>query len=740
MLIKKTIMAWALASLVLPATLMAQTTQNTGSASTAKYFTLEDLIPGGGTYYASSVPQNIYTAWWGDRLVRLEIDRCVEINPENGKENTLFTLADIRSAMTPVTPVRHLLAASFPVAGQPLVLLSDATHRTLVDWKQHKIVWQQTIDPEATWQDWHAASRNLAYVKNHNLYVTTATGQNRALSTDGSLDLVYGESVHRDEFGITQGTFWSPSGANLAFYRMDQSAVSAYPQVNVTPDVQPGESRCAQLQPDKYPMAGETSHKVTVGVYNVATQHLGYLQVGDPTDRYFTNIAWGPDEKTLYLIELNRDQNHAKLEAYDVATGKHLATLLEETDDKYVEPLNPIRFLPWNKTQFVYESRKDGYTHLYLYELQQGGTRCRLVRQLTQGSFEVISFLGFNTARHTILYTSNEANPIGCQTWQVDMQGHRTCVGGKDGWHNPTLSPSGIYVCDNWSSPTDARNITLTQTRSGKTRFLAQMEDPWKAFKVPEIKVGTLKAADGKTDLYYRLVLPTDFDPNKKYPAIVYVYGGPHAHNIDASRHYGVRGWDIWMAQKGYVMFCLDNRGSEHRGKDFEQVTFRHLGDEEMKDQIRGVEYLKSLPYVDSTRLGVHGWSFGGFMTTNLMTTYPDVFKVGVAGGPVIDWKYYEVMYGERYMDTPQTNPDGYASSSLLNKAKNLKGRLQIIYGGNDPTCVPQHTLTFLRACIDAGTHPDLFTYPGDGHNMMGTDRVHLHEHISRYFDDFLKR
>ena len=264
-------------------------------------------------------------------------------------------------------------------------------------------------------------------------------------------------------------------------------------------------------------------------------------------------------------------------------------------------------------------------------------------------------------------------------------------------------------------------------------------KEPWDEFNVPAIKTGSIKAADGVTDLYYRLVLPPDFDETKKYPAVVYVYGGPHAHNVDASRHWGVRGWDVWMAQKGYVMFCLDNRGSEHRGLDFEQATFRHLGVEEMKDQMQGVEFLKSLPYVDADRLGVHGWSFGGFMTASLMTTYPDVFKVGVAGGPVIDWRFYEVMYGERYMDTPQSNPDGYDSASLLGKAKNLKGRLMIIYGGNDPVCVPQHTLSFVRACIDADTYPDLFTYPGDEHNMMGTDRVHLHNVITRYFEDHLK-
>ena len=319
------------------------------------------------------------------------------------------------------------------------------------------------------------------------------------------------------------------------------------------------------------------------------------------------------------------------------------------------------------------------------------------------------------------------------------MKGKRTLLGDKTGWHTPTLSESGHYFIDNYSSPEVARNIDIVSTTKASTLNLLTAQDPWDEFKVPEIKTGTIKAADGVTDLYYRLILPTDFDPNKKYPAVVYVYGGPHAHNIDASRNWGARGWDIWMAQQGYVMFCLDNRGSEHRGLAFEQATFRQLGVEEMKDQLKGVEYLKSLPYVDGERLGVHGWSFGGYMTTSLMTTYPDVFKVGVAGGPVIDWHFYEVMYGERYMDTPQTNPEGYKKTSLLNKAKNLKGRLLVIYGGNDPICVPQHTLSFMRACIDADTYPDLFTYPGDEHNMMGTDRVHLHNTITRYFEDHLK-
>jgi len=706
--------------------------------SDKKLFTLEDLIPGGGTYRQSSYPENRYYAFWGEKCVELDLGEVKAIDPATGESSTLFTL---EQAAKPLQQgeLRHLYSAQFPYPGQPLALFKQYGRRALVDWQTGELVWSQPIDTAAESEDFSPKSRNLAFVKDHNLYVTDADGKTRAVSTDGSIDIVYGEAVHRNEFGIEKGTFWSPDGQLLAFYRMDQSMVSTYPQVSIGP-FSHDQSRCAQLVPDKYPMAGETSHQVTVGIYDVKADRTHYLQLGDPTDRYFTNIAWAPDGKTLYLIELNRDQNHAQLLAFDAQSGQQTAKLLEQSDDKYVEPLHPIQFLPWDSQKFILQSRQDGFSHIYLYELAKNGRSCKLLKQLTQGEWEVFDVLGFCPSEKSIVFTSNEADQLGCAVWSVSTSGKRKAIGSTSGWHYPTLSADGTALLDNWSSPTVARQIDLASTPSAKTTPLFTASEPWDNFRVPEIKVGTIKAADGTTDLHYRLVLPTDFDATKKYPAIVYVYGGPHAHMVDATRHWGVRGWDIWMAQQGYVMFTIDNRGSEHRGKAFEQATFRRLGEEEMKDQLRGVDFLKSLPYVDADRLGVHGWSFGGFMTTSLMTTYPDVFKVGVAGGPVIDWRFYEVMYGERYMDTPQSNPDGYDSTSCLKKAANLKNRLLIIYGGNDPTCVPQHTLSFIRACIDAGTHPDLFTYPGDGHNMMGTDRVHLHEHISRYFDDFLKK
>lgn len=707
-----------------------------------KSFTLEDLNFGGNNY-RNMVAKNRWCTWWGDQLVRQDIDACYLVNKKNGKETKLFGLDDINKWIAPTKDikVRTLYNAKFPFAGKSIVKVSNGSKTYYVDWKKKKCVREVGFEEGENLLEANAQQNAFAYLKDNNLYVITAHGKSTQLSTDGSRSIVYGQSVHRDEFGISKGTFWSPDGNRLAFYRMDQSMVTDYPQVNI-PEIgfnHPETQSCiATAAPDKYPMAGETSHKVTVGVYDVKANKVIYLKAGDPTDRYFTNIAWSPDNKVIYMFELNRDQNDCRLVSYNAETGNKIAELYRETDEKYVEPLHPIQFLPWDSNKFIMQSQKDGYNHLYLCNLKGNNIE---MKQLTSGKWVVMDVLGFYPKHKSIVIASNEYSPIQRNIFLVDIStGKRTIAddNGK-GWHNATLSESGKYIYDNYSTPTVPRKIAIVNNELGDRIPYFTAENPWKGYNVPEYSCGTIKAADGETDLYYRMVKPVNFDPNKKYPTIIYVYGGPHAHNVDARWNYCSRGWETYMAQNGYLLFILDNRGSENRGKAFEQVTFRQLGQEEMKDQMKGVEYLKSLPYVDADRIGVHGWSFGGFMTISLMTNYPDVFKVGVAGGPVIDWHWYEVMYGERYMDTPQTNPEGYKKTSLLYTAKNLKGKLQIIQGYNDVTVVPQHCLTFLKACIAAGTQPDFFMYPGEPHNMRGHQSTHLHERISQYFFDYLK-
>ena len=695
-----------------------------------KLFTLEDLNFG-GTNYKNLQPRNMWLTWWGDQLVQTDVEECHTIDVRTGKKKLLFTLDDInkwaQSDEEANRYVRHLSNATFPYPDKPLVAVGNKKAFILVDFKAHKIVWQDSISGQ-TANDWNALSRATAYVEGHQLYVVDGEGKKRQLSTDGSREIVYGQSVHRDEFGINKGTFWSPDGQRLAFYRMDQSMVTDYPQVDIFP-------REATYEPDKYPMAGMTSHKVTVGVYDLKTDKTVYLQAGDPTDRYFTNIAWSPDGNTVYMFELNRAQNDCRLVSYEAATGKKLAELYRETSDKYVEPMHPIQFLPWDSNLFIMQSQKDGYNHLYLYN-----TKGECVRQLTSGPWVVMGVLGFNAKQKTVIIKANKEHPLHHRLYSVSMSATMKQLETVDGTHNGELSASGNYLIDRYSTPTRPRVIDVVDVNAKTPRHtnLLEAEDPWTGYQQPIFECGSIKAADGNTDLYFRMVKPADFNPEKKYPTVVYVYGGPHANNVQASWHWASRPWETYMAQKGYIVFILDNRGSQHRGRDFEQTTFHQLGQVEMQDQMKGIDYLRTLPYVDMNRLGVHGWSFGGFMTISLMTNYPDVFKVGVAGGPVIDWKWYEVMYGERYMGTPQNNPEGYEKTSLINKAANLKGKLQIITGYNDPTVVPQHCLSFLDACIKAGTQPDFFAYPGEGHNMRGHASVHLHERITQYFEDFL--
>ena len=738
------------------------------SAQEKKTFTLNDVIPGGDNYF-NLVPKSMPgLQWWGDICVRTDIENIKKIDTKSGKESILVTLEEVNEALKNgempykltghIKPLRTLMAASLPWGDRNVITFTQYDDRTpgqkymiWYDFSKKKIVNLFNLQGEGpTNFDFCKENGYMAYTIGNDLYVaherdfSSMVNPKVTGNQQQEKDVVYGQAVHRNEFGIMKGTFWSPKGTYLAFYRM----VTDYPQVNTT-------ARIAELVPDKYPMAGMTSHKVTVGIYNVKDGKTIYLQAGDPTDRYFTNISWGPDEKSIFVIELNRDQNHAQLVQYDAVSGQKIGVLYEEKHTRYVEPQHPLIFLPWDDSQFIYQTQRDGFNHLYLMDTKtklKGEWKtgkdsedqyCEYLKTipLTEGNWLVQDVLGFNTSRKEIIIASTEISPLQTNIFSLNVKnGKRTLIGMEDGTHQAKLSASGTYLIDYFTSNNVPREISILPTTGKKGTTLFTATDPLKEnYNLPEITVGTIKAADGETDLYYRLIKPVNFDPNKKYPAIIYVYGGPHAQMIHNTRFYDARGWDLYMAQQGYVMLTVDNRGSDNRGIKFENCTFRHLGTEEMKDQVQGAKFLQSLPYVDADKIGVHGWSFGGFMTTNLMLTYPDIFKVGVAGGPVIDWQFYEVMYGERYMDTPQANPEGYKESNLRLKAGNLKGRLEVIIGGMDPTCVPQHSISFLRACIDAGTHPDFFIYPEDGHNMMGRDRVHLHEHITRYFLDHLK-
>ncbi|MBL7894282.1 MAG: DPP IV N-terminal domain-containing protein [Bacteroidia bacterium] len=560
----------------------------------------------------------------------------------------------------------------------------------------------------------------FAFTKENNLFINV-NGKEVQITNDGSYNIVYGKSVHRDEFGIHKGTYWSPKGNYLAFYRMDQTDVTDYPIIDWT--TYPAENKNM-----KYPMAGNKSHYVTVGIYEISTGKTWYIKNGGPRDQYYTNIAWSPNEKNIYVALLNREQNDMWLNEYDVISGDFVKSLFNEKDEKYTEPLHPM-FSIGDGKQFIWMSRRDGYRHAYLYSIDG-----KLIKQLTKGKWEIKDVSGFDENFTRFFFHANEQGPINQDFYSVEIaSGKLNRLTSGDGFHGAIMDKKGNYIIDNFSSCYTPREYYVVNTKSKKAVNIFKADNPLKEYKTGKWNLFTIKNNEG-TDLYCRMFKPVDFDSTKKYPVLVYLYNGPHSQLVTNSWMAGGEVWYQYMAQKGFIVFTLDGRGTSYRGKDFEQAIFRQLGTKEMEDQLKGVDYLKSLPYVDVNRLGVHGWSYGGFMTTSLMTRNAGIFKVGAAGGPVIDWSYYEIMYGERYMDTPQENKEGYEKNNLLNYVDKLKGKLLMIHGAQDNVVVWQHSILYQKKAVDKGVQLDYYVYPGHEHNVLGKDRAHLMEKICNYF------
>lgn len=564
------------------------------------------------------------------------------------------------------------------------------------------------------------------FTRTNNLYIRN-NGQVTPITQEQNPNIISGQSVHRQEFGIDKGIFVSPNENKIAFYKMDESMVEDYPIVewHTTP---------AQNKNIKYPMAGRTSHQVKLGIYSIAQNKTIYLNIDGEKDQYLTAVTWSPDEKTIFVGVLNRGQNHLKFNQYNAETGAFIKTLFEEKSDKYVEPQHAAIFFPHSTKDFIWQSQRTGYNHLFHYHVDKG-----LIGQITKGDWLVNSVLGFYEKNNEIIISGTQDSPLQKNLYKVNWKNKKiTRINTHLGVHNAALSKSGAYLYDVYSAKNTPRKVDVIHLSTGKVQNLLTAEDPLRNFDRPQIQLVTLKADDG-TPLYGKLIKPTNFDANKKYPVIVYLYNGPHLQLVTDAFPESGNLWYEYMAQRGFVVFTMDGRGSSNRGLAFEQAVFRQLGEVEMKDQLKGVEYLKSLPFVDAKRMGIHGWSFGGFMTTSFMLKYPDVFKAGVAGGPVIDWRMYEVMYTERYMDTPQENPEGYAKANLLDKVENLKGKLLMIHGAQDDVVVWQHSIDFLKSAVDKGVQVDYFVYPGHAHNVVGRDRVHLMQKVTDYFEQHLK-
>ncbi len=692
-----------------------------------KELTLKQAVLGQRREFGATTLRNLTWRPESTAYSYIKDNSLVETDVKTKKEAIILSLDDINSQIS----TKGVAAAKdFPSIiwlSNNLIRFNAESSYIIYDVKANSVASIISFDKNALNDDISPDNQKVAYTIDNNLYVVSTNGKSIQITNDSNRGIVNGQSVHRNEFGIKGGVFWSPKSNYIAFYRMDETMVTDYPLVDIS-------TRIATVKNVKYPMAGMKSHEVTLGVYNTNSGETTFIKTGEPKEQYLTNVAWSPDEKSIYIAVLNREQNLLKLNQYNAVTGDFVKTLFEEKSDKYVEPLEPMDFLSTNPNQFIWQSRRDGWNHVYLYNID--GT---LAKQITKGNWDITRVIGFDKQDKKLYYLSTQQNPLERHMYCMDIKkGEETKLTSNHGTHNPIIATEQGLFLDIFSSIEVPNQIDLYSTKGKLIINILKSDNPYKDYSMSKLEMVTLKTSDQKFDLYARIIKPANFDPNKKYPVVVYVYGGPHSQLVTDDWMGGARLWEYYMANKGYILFTLDNRGTSNRGFEFENVIHRNLSVNEIDDQMVGVEYLKSLPFVDAGRIGVHGWSYGGFMTVSMMLKKADVFKVGVAGGPVIDWKFYEVMYGERYMDTPDENPEGYKNADLKNFVFNLKGKLLIIHDDMDNTVVPQHSFTFLKECIKNNVQLDYFTYPQHEHNVSGKERVHLIDKIIQYFDEHL--
>lgn len=681
--------------------------------------TLEDaILQRFGKFYPTSL-SDLQFIPETDRMVYTAADRKAFLVNQNGKIDTILTLETLNKN------------AQCTLKRMPNVTWVDADrfyfhHDTAFiayDFDEQRGFVLTAHPAAAANLDFNYQHNHLAYTMDNDLYTATIGISQTTVVDNTDRNVVSGQAIARYEFGIGKGTFWSPNGRLLAFYEKDETNVADYPILDIT-------STPGRLKEIKYPMAGQPSEHGRVGVYDRNTKRTIYLQVTGPKDQYVTNLGWGPASKNIYIAVVNRDQNRMWLNQYDAQTGNFVKTLFEEKHDKYVEPENPVWFLPNNNQEFLWMSERDGFMHVYRYNAQG-----QLLNQVTKGKLVVLSILGLDDSGKKLIVTGTDESGLNQYAYTVNLDGTELRqIPAEPGVHRYKLNAKGNQLIDQYTNLETPNVINLIDLNGKVLQNLHTADNPMEKFVQPVIELLEIESPAGMT-LNARMIKPSHFNDTLQYPVLVYVYGGPHAQMVTNRWGAGAPTWMLHAAEKGFIIFTVDNRGSANRGFDFENAIHRQLGKVEMEDQLAGVAYLKSLPYVNADRMAVHGWSYGGFMTTSLMLRHPDVFKVGVAGGPVTDWKFYEVMYGERYMDRPEENEDGYANNRLSKYVSDLKGDLLLIHGTVDDVVVMQHSLDLIKAFVDAGIQVDFFPYPMHPHNVRGKDRVHLMDKVIRYIE-----
>lgn len=566
----------------------------------------------------------------------------------------------------------------------------------------------------------------VAYTVGPNLFLSSSGNIIQLTNNLASSHILSGHSVHRQEFGIEKGIFFSPHGTLLAYYRMDQNMVDDYPFEDF-------QSYPVKIDYIKYPMAGRKNHEVKLVVYNLESKEHKVLDTQGPPDQYLTSISWASDERILLNI-LNRAQNHLRTYLFDIKNGQSGELLFEHHAQKYINPQFSFYTTAEYPEQAYWCSNHAGWTQLY--KLDMHDKSMSLLTPELKDISEAVGFRAFGAYFFYMAFSNDHPSRHG-YFYNRNNNSILNLTHDNEGIHTLIPSDDGSLILDVFSNQNTPYHVNIINLEGHILNTIYSAPNPLVEYRNTLIKIFKLRSADDKYDLFARIIFPPEFSSTTSYPAILYVYGGPHVQIVQDS--WGAPLWQIMMAQKGYIIFSLDNRGSAHRGQAFEQETFRALGREEVLDQMAGINYLRSLNFVDMGRLGVHGWSFGGYMTMALMLKNPKVFKVGVEGGGVVDWTNYESFYTERFMGLPQENAESYEHSSLLNLINNLDDDIMLITGTHDDVVVPRHMKLFIAKAIECDKKIDIFFYPYGKHHFDIKSKFHFYNKMTCYFDEKLK-
>ena len=567
----------------------------------------------------------------------------------------------------------------------------------------------------------------LAYVKENNIYIKDLrSNKTTSVTKDGKINhILNGVSdwVYEEEFGLVKSFFWSPESDKIAFYKFDESNVAQFSMDFFKQELYPSQYEF------KYPKAGEENSKVSIHVFNLKnkiSKKINFSRIYE----YIPRIGWTKKENKLFAIGLNRLQN--QLDFCIVNTKNNQSKILFSEENKYFIDIHDNTTFLDDKENFIWTSEKSGFNHLYLVSLTNGN-----LKKITEGNFEVTDYHGFSKETNNLFYSSTEDGSINRSIYSINISGNnKQKLSSGLGVHNPTFSKGMKYYINNFSDANSVPYFSLNDNNGNLIRVLednSKLDSVMNEYQISNKEFFTIETSE-KVNLNAWMIKPSNFDKSKKYPVFMYLYGGPGSQEVMNSWGWFNYFWHQHLAQKGYIVVCVDNRGTGGKGSEFKKMTYQQLGKYETIDQIEANKYLRKLSYVDSSRIGIQGWSYGGYMSSLAITKGADFFKMAIAVAPVTNWRYYDNIYTERYMRTPQENPNGYDDNSPINHVEKLKGNYLLIHGTGDDNVHVQNTYEMASALVKANKQFDLFVYPDKNHGIYGGNtRLHLYQMMTDF-------